>query len=88
MHKPQSFSTAVDPSSVQSGKGTSLRPARPEPPHGFHDSVVTWTPQLNSTQPNPRGTKVGEIMVDWAKEKAPLVGSPSDVNEAVVAAIL
>ncbi|MFJ4453562.1 hypothetical protein ACIP1G_06670 [Pseudomonas sp. NPDC089392] len=50
---------------------------------GFHYSVVTWTPQ-----PTPRGTKVGEIMIDWAKEKATLAGSPSDVTEAVVAAIL
>ena len=50
---------------------------------GFHYSVVTWTPQ-----PNPRGTKVGEITIDWAKEKAPLSEPPSDVNEAVVAAIL
>ncbi len=50
---------------------------------GFHYSVVTWTPQ-----PTPRGTKVGEIMIDWAKEKATLEGSPSDINEAVVAAIL
>ena len=29
---------------------------------GFHYSVVTWTPQ-----PTPRGTKVGEITIDWAK---------------------
>lgn len=50
---------------------------------GFHYSVVTWTPQ-----PTARGTKVGEIMIDWAKEKATLSGSPLDVTEAVVAAIL
>ena len=50
---------------------------------GFHYSVVTWTPQ-----PTPRGTKVGQITIDWAKEKATLSESPSDVNEAVVAAIL
>jgi hypothetical protein len=29
-----------------------------------------------------------EIMIDWAKKKATLEGSPSDVTEAVVAAIL
>ncbi|WP_177334293.1 hypothetical protein [Pseudomonas sp. NBRC 111124] len=50
---------------------------------GFHYSEVTLTPQ-----PTPRGIKVGEITIDWAKEKATLSESPSDVNEAVVAAIL
>lgn len=41
-----------------------------------------------AARPTRQGTKVSEIMIDWAKEKATLVGSPSDVNEAVVAAIL
>ncbi|MNE78978.1 hypothetical protein D3C76_657510 [compost metagenome] len=50
---------------------------------GLHYSVVTWTPQ-----PTPRRTKVGEITIDWAKEKATLLGAPSDATEAVVAAIL
>ncbi|MFJ4068574.1 hypothetical protein ACIPW4_25250 [Pseudomonas sp. NPDC089996] len=34
---------------------------------GFHYSVVNWTPQ-----PTPRGTKVSEILIDWAKEKSVL----------------
>jgi len=57
-----------------------LEPDRERVP-GFHYSVVTWTPQ-----PTPRGT--GVITTDWPKEKTTLSRSPSDVTQAVVAAIL
>lgn len=34
---------------------------------GFHYSVITWTPR-----PQPKGTQVGTIAVDWEKEKVTL----------------